>query len=67
MLAYPVKSFEYRTQKQPLSGFTIGFERRDVWRVRISIGRRLFDSDTPYASYEAAKRAAAAMNKGEGA
>lgn len=63
MKAKAVKSYEFKQVKQWLSGYHMGYERNDVWRVQIEIGTKLFTSSKTYSSEENAKRAAKRMAK----
>ncbi len=61
MRAKAVKSFEYIAQKQWISGYHLGYEQKDVWRVEIEIGRSRFLSSKTYKSFESANKAARRM------
>ena len=58
MEAKAIKSFEYKQVRQWLSGYHIGYERKETWRVQIKTAYGDFESRKTYASEYSAKRAA---------
>lgn len=56
-----VKSYEFKTTRQWMSGFPLSYERKNVWRVQITIGQSCFTSNKTYSSEENAKKAAKRM------
>lgn len=62
MSARAVRDSEYKQVRQPLSGYHLGYERKDCWRVRMTIGRRSFLSTEVYANEASAKAAARNLN-----
>ena len=59
--AKAIQDSEYKNIRQPISGFHMGFERKNCWRVAVRIGRRWFRSVETYTNEAAAKKAARAM------
>lgn len=53
-----VKSFEFRQKTQPISGFPMGYDRKEVWRVEMVLGKSKFTSNKIYANEASAKSAA---------
>lgn len=53
-----VKSFEFRQKTQPISGFHMGYNRKEVWRVEMVLGQSKFTSNRAYANEASAKSAA---------
>lgn len=63
-VARAVKDSEYVAQKQWLSGYVIGHERKDVWRVELRFGHNnYFVSTRKYGTEALARAAASRINK----
>jgi hypothetical protein len=68
MKARASRDYEFLRREQPLSGFTLGYEQKEVWRVLLEISpRQSFLSTRTYTSCTSAQRAADRINeKAEG-
>jgi len=59
-----VKRHEYKSIRQPLSGYQMGYESSQTWAVELRIGKSsMWQSMRSYKSFEAAHRAAQRLNK----
>lgn len=58
-----VRSFEFRQKTQPISGFPMGYDRKEVWRVQMVLGQTKFTSNKAYANEASAKSAARRLNE----
>ncbi len=56
--AKAIKDGDYRQVRQALSGYHLGYERSECWRVAVRIGRRWFKSSEKYSSEASASAAA---------
>jgi hypothetical protein len=52
-----VKDYEYKSQKQWMSGFHLGYEREQIWRFKIDMSTQAVLSSKSYESAEKALRA----------
>lgn len=64
IVARAVQSSKFEDVRHPLSGYTIGHSRKDVYRVQLRIGHtKFFESTRVYGTRALAEAAAARLNE----
>lgn len=58
------QQYDYKSIRQPLSGYHMGYEQSRVWGIRLKLGPSSFwHSAKTYKNFDAAHRAAQRLNK----